>query len=342
LFFVSTIHDVAKRAGVAPITVSRVVNKNGYVSEEKRKRVETAILELNYIPNALGPSLRSKRTQTLALVLSDITNPFWTTVARGVEDAANKHGYHVIMGNTDESPEKQEEYLIFLQKKQVDGFLIVPTSTNSSTLLRRLRVPFVVLDRRIPDDSVDTVRGDSIGGAYELTKHLLQLGHRHIAIITGRRDHSTACDRVAGFQQALEEFGLADVPQHVHWGDFNPETGYEYTWQALRTSPRPTAIFATNNFIAIGTMLALREAGIQVPEQMSVVAFDDLPAAITFDPFLTVAAQPAYEMGQQATEMLLSRLAGNGPPTHQEIVLPVEIIVRKSSGKKPDINSETI
>jgi LacI family transcriptional regulator len=328
----SAIHEVAKRAGVAPITVSRVVNNNGYVSDETRRRVEAAIRELDYIPNALGPSLRFKRTQTLALVLSDITNPFWTTVARGVEDAANLQGYHVIIGNTDESPDKQEDYLLFLMKKQVDGFLIVPASSGSLKMLQKHRVPFVVLDRNIPDEEIDSVRGDSVKGAYELTKHLLGLGHRHLAIVTGRQDQSTACDRVMGALQAIEVAGLSERPQ-VYWGEFNQESGYIHTKQLLQAEPRPTAIFAANNFLAIGTMRALREARIRVPKDMSVVAFDDLPAAITIDPFFTVAAQPAYEMGKQATELLLSRLAGEGPKGHQEIVLPVEIIVRKSSGK---------
>lgn len=330
----ASIHDVARRAGVAPITVSRVVNNNGYVSEETRRRVEAAILELDYIPNALGPSLRSKRTLTLALVLSDITNPFWTTVARGVEDAANQQGYHVIIANTDESPEKQEEYLIFLQKKQVDGFLLVPASSRSLGTLQKRRVPVVVLDRYIPGEQVDSVRGDSVGGAYALTRHLLQLGHRRLAIITGRQDHSTASDRVAGFLQALTEAGENDTP-HIYRGEYNQQTGYDYTRQILKLEPRPTAIFASNNFIAIGVMRALREARVKVPKNMSVVAFDDLPQAITIDPFFTVAAQPAYEMGQQATALLLSRLAGNGPEGYQEIVLPVELIVRKSSGKPP-------
>jgi LacI family transcriptional regulator len=330
----STIHDVAKRAGVAPITVSRVVNNNGYVREDTRRRVEAAILELHYIPNALGSSLRSKRTMTLALVLSDFTNPFWTTVARGVEDTANNHGYHIIIGNTDESPEKQEEYLMFLMKKQVDGFLVVPASSRSLEALQKRRIPFVVIDRRLPDNLIDSVRGDSVGGAYLLTKHLLELGHRQIAIISGQQDNSTAYDRVKGFLRAREEVGLSDLSQ-VYWGEYTQQTGYEYTQLILQTMPRPTAIFATNNFIAIGTMRALRDAGVRVPEDMSVVAFDDLPAAITIDPFFTVAAQPAYEMGQQATELLLARLAGNGPVAYQEIVLPVEIILRKSSSKPP-------
>ena len=174
----SAIHEVAKLAGVAPITVSRVVNNNGYVSEETRRRVEAAIRELDYIPNALGPSLRSKRTETLALVLSDITNPFWTAVARGVEDAANQRGYHIIIGNTDESPEKEDQYLTFLMKKQVDGFLVVPVSAHSQKTLQRRRVPFVMLDRKIRDEEVDSVRCDSITGAYGLTRHLLELGHQ--------------------------------------------------------------------------------------------------------------------------------------------------------------------
>jgi len=331
---VATIHDVAKRAGVAPITVSRVINNNGYVSAEKRQRVEAAIRELNYIPNALGPSLRSKRTQTLAFVLSDIANPFWTTVVRAVEDTANKYGYHIIIGNTDESPEKQEEYLIFLLKKQVDGFLLVPASSYSSRTLQNRQVPFVVLDRRIPDEQIDSVYGDSLDGAYALTNHLLELGHRRIAIITGPQHVSTASDRVQGYLRALEEAGISDEAG-IYWGEYIQQTGYDYAQRLLQAVPRPTAIFAANNFIAIGVMRALRDAGVSVPEEMSVVAFDDLPEAITIDPFFTVAAQPTYELGQRATELLLSRLAGNGPEGYQEIVLPVEIIVRKSSGKPP-------
>ena len=331
-----TIRDVAQRAGVAPITVSRVINNAGYVREETRRRVERAIAELDYIPNALGPSLRSKRTKTLALVCTDITNPFWTTVARGVEDTANKSGYHVIVGNTDESPAKQDEYLHFLMKKQIDGFLLVPAQSVSRSLdmLRKRRVPLVVLDRRVPYDDVDIVRGDSIGGAYTLTRHLIEQGHEHIALITGPQHVSTAVDREVGYRRALEESGLGDQAL-VYWGEFNQQTGYNQTRQALGAQPRPTAIFAANNFIAIGAIHALREIGLRVPEDVSVVTFDDLPEALTIDTFFTVASQPAYEMGQQATELLLSRLAGTAPDGFQEIVLPAEIIVRQSSGSPP-------
>ena len=328
----ATIKDVASRAGVAPITVSRVINGKGYVSEDKRSRVEAAILELNYIPNSLGPSLRSKRTGTLAVVLSDITNPFWTTVARGIEDSANQNGYHLIIGNSDESLEKQNDYLTFLMKKQVDGFLVVPTSLSPLHLLERRQIPFVVLDRWIPGKSVDSVRCDSVGGAYQLTQHLLELGHRRIGVIAGRQDNSTALDRVIGARQAVENAGLGEDVLRVCWGEFVQSCGYDYTEQLMESEPRPTAIFATNNFIAIGVMRRLLEYGLNVPGDISVVAFDDLPTAITIDPFFTVAAQPAYEMGWQATELLIARLSGDNPTQPEEIILPVEMIVRKSSG----------
>lgn len=328
------IQDVAKLAGVAPITVSRVINNNGYVSDKTRQRVEAAIEELAYVPNSLGPSLRSKRTKTLALVLSDIMNPFWTTVARGVEDTASKHGYHIIIGNTDESPEKQNDYLTLMLQKQVDGFLLVPASSDvtSAEPIRRQNVPFVILDRLISGNDFDSVRGASFDGAYQLTKHLIGLGHQQIVAITGRVDNSAAKERVQGFLQAIKEADQG-ITHHVYWGEMNQDSGYNYTIEALQTTPRPTAVFAANNFIAIGSMRALRDTGLEVPEDMSVVAFDDLPEAITIDPFFTVASQPAYEMGERATELLIARLQGDALPERQEIILPVEVILRRSSAK---------
>jgi LacI family transcriptional regulator len=216
----------------------------------------------------------------------------------------------------------------------VDGFLVVPASYQRLWTLHKQRVPYVVLDRRVPGESVDSVRSDSVGGAYGLTKHLIELGHRRIAIVTGQQDNSTAYDRLVGYRQSLFEAGLGSEEQ-VYWGDYNQQSGYDCARQALQQEPRPTAIFATNNFIAIGVMRALREADVRVPQDMSVVAFDDLPLAITIDPFFTVAAQPAYEMGQRATQLLLSRLTNDNTSAHQEIILPIEIIVRKSSGKPP-------
>ncbi len=329
-----TIRDVAERAGVSPITVSRVINNSGYVSQETRSRVEAAIAELQYVPNSLARSLRFKRTHTLALVLTDITNPFWTTVARGVEDAASQRGFNVILCNTDENEAKQSEYLHVLLQKQVDGFLLVPARSTPDpiALIQSQRVPTVVLDRQVPGAKVDVVRGDSEGGAYQLVRLLLSLGHRRIAMLSGPVNISTAADRVAGYRRALQEAGLEAQAELVCYGEYTQESGYRMAQKALSLTPRPTALFAANNFIAIGALRALREAKVRVPEDMALVSFDDIPPAFVIEPFLTVAAQPAYEMGRRATELLLARLSGQAPPECQEIVLPTEIIVRRSSG----------
>ncbi len=328
----TTIRQVAKLAGVAPITVSRVINNAGYISAETRQKVEAAVAQLGYVPNTLSQSLRWKQTGMLALVLTDVTNPFWTTVARGVEDAASEAGYHVILCNTDESPQKQEEYLTALLQKRVDGMLLVPARDDLEDIQRvqMLKVPLVVLDRRLSQPVADAVRCDSESGAYQLTRLLLARGHRQIALLTGPEHVATATDRVTGYRRALRAAGLDSDGESVFYGAFTIQSGQDMARQALALNPRPTAIFAGNNFIAIGMMQTLREAGIRVPEEISVVGFDDLPASLLLDPFLTVAAQPAYEMGREATNLLIKRLAGDGAQAPQEVVLPVEIVERKS------------
>ncbi|MBN2004833.1 MAG: LacI family DNA-binding transcriptional regulator [Anaerolineae bacterium] len=331
----ATIREVAKRAGVAPITVSRVINNSGYVNEKTRTRVELAIAELGYVPNMLARSLRSRRTDTLALILTDVSNPFWTTVARGVEDAASDADFNVILCNTDESETEQNKYLHMLLQKQVDGVLLVParSTVDSIRFVQNQGTPVVVLDRRIPDARADVVRCDSEGGAYQLTLLLLSLGHRRIAMLGGPQGVSTAEDRTTGYSRALAEAGLEIDAALLHYGEFSLESGYAMTQAALARTPRPSGLFAGNNFIAIGALRALRDAGLRVPEDMALVGFDDLPTDLVVDPFLTVAAQPAYEMGRQATELLLLRLSGEVPSTYKEIVLPTTIVVRESSGK---------
>lgn len=329
-----TIRDVARRAGVAPITVSRVINNSGYVSPETRTRVEAAIAELRYVPNTLARSLRFKKTRVLALIVTDITNPFWTTVARGVEDVANAHGFSLILCNTDEDEAKQDAYLQALLQKRVDGFILVPARSVADPVLiiQAQNVPVVVLDRRIPDVAVDVVRSDSEGGAYRLITYLLALGHRHIATLSGPPTISTALDRVAGYRRALAEAGLPPEAEMVFYGNYDIESGYQNALRAMKHTPRPTALFAANNFIAIGALRALHEAGMRVPDDMALVCFDDVPMWLQITPFFTMASQRAYQMGQHATELLLERLAGPDMREPREIVLPVDIVVRQSSG----------
>jgi LacI family transcriptional regulator len=328
-----TIVDVANRAGVSAITVSRVANDSGPVSAKVRVRVEQAIAEIGYVPNSVARSLRSKRTDTIALVLTDMTNPFFTTVARGVEDAASDAGLMLIICNTDERDADEQRYVRMLLERQADGILLVPARGGAAAIkqCREHATPVVVVDRRLKERVADVVRADSKGGAFELGRLLVSLGHRSTAVLTGPRAVSTADDRVIGFRQALAQAPQPQRPR-VYRGEYTIESGREMARLALSARPRPTALFAANNFIAIGVLQALDEMKVRVPEDVAVVGFDDLPPAMVAFPFLTVAAQPAYEMGQQSVAMLLDRVAAGPTRKFREVVLPTELVIRRSSG----------
>jgi LacI family transcriptional regulator len=329
----ANIRDVARKAGVAPITVSRVINNSGYVSDAVRVRVASAITELNYIPNQLGPSMRSKRSNTIGIIVTDITNPFWTTVVRGVEDAAYKAGYHLFLCNSDESVDKEQEYVELLLSRQVDGILIAPAENDSDSLrvIQAQGKSVVTLDRRITNRQVDSVRCDSVDGTYALTKHLLEEGHQHIALLTGSKLVSTAVDRADGYSKAMTEAGFREAELTILWGKFTQDSGYQQTLELLQMQPRPTAIITANNFIAIGAVRLLDEMGLQIPDDISLVTFDDLPDTIMVRPFLTTVAQPAYEMGFLAANMLFERLGSSIDVAVKEIILPLELKVRFST-----------
>lgn len=336
-YHMATIKEVAERAGVAPITVSRVVNNSGYVSKATRERVEAAAAELEYVPNMLARSLRFNRTDTLALILTDITNPFWTTVARGAEDASSNHGFNLILCNTDEQDTKQEQYVTVLLRKRVDGFLYVPTNRSPDLLktIQAQKIPVVVLDRVIEGVAVDAVRAASEQGAYEAVKHLLELGHRDIAALTGPIQVTSATERISGYRRALREWQLTEHDERIIYGEFTVESGYAMAHQLLAANidQRPTAFFAANNFIAIGALKALEENRLHVPKDLSIASFDDLPAW-SVAPFLTASIQPAYELGYQATELLIKRIQHPATDGYQEIVLPTELVIRDSCQRR--------
>jgi LacI family transcriptional regulator len=332
----ATITDVAKLAGVSPVTVSRVINDAPLVNAQTRARVVQAIRELGYVPNVAARSLRSKRTQSLALILPDVTNTFWTTVARGVEDTAQSRGYSVFLCNTDEDPAKQARYLEFVTSQRVDGVVIAPCGRDAGSLarLRDRLIPAVIVDRCIDGWETDTVRGDSLSGAYALTSHLIGLGHRRIAIISGPYNTSTADDRVTGYCAALSDAGIAPDPGLIRRGEFRTTSGEELAGQLLDEQPRPTAIFAANNAIAMGVVDAAAKRGLRLPQDLALVCFDDLPSISHLFPFLTVVVQPVYEMGMHAAQLLLSRLDAAGPLEPRHIVLPTRMIVRHSCGAR--------
>lgn len=331
----ATIVEVARRAGVAPMTVSRVVNESGPVSDEVRARVERAIAETGYVPNAVARSLRASRTHTLAIVVPDLTNPFFTTIAAGAQAAAADAGLMLVVANTDERPAEEEGALGMLLQRRVDGILLV-TAGDGADAIRRAEAqgtPIVAVDRKVRGRRTDTVLADSRGGAEALGRLLVTLGHRRMAILAGPVSVSTSADRVAGFRKALADAGIP-APAVLH-GAYSIDSGRDMAFEAMRATPRPSGIFAANNFIAIGVLHALAEAGLRVPEDVAVVGFDDLPPSMVTFPFLTVAAQPAAEMGRRAVALLLDRIADpESAPRH--VVLPTELIVRRSSGDPLD------
>ena len=340
----STIRDVAKRAGVSPVTVSRVVNNAGNVKASTRERVERAIEELGYLPSIAARSLRVKRTRTLALIVPDITNSFWTTVARGVEDAAQGRDYSVLLCNTDEDPAKQHRYLSVIVSQGVDGVIIAPYDNDADNLagLQRRQIPTVIIDRRVLGWEGDSVFGDSLSGSFALVRHLIEMGHQRIAAISGPIKTSTAEDRVAGYCLALSEAGIPLEHALIKRGEYRAASGERLTHRLLDQDRPPTAIFAANNAIALGVIDALGQRGLRVPQDLALVSFDDLPGLARFFPFLTVAVQPAYDMGLNAAQLLFSRLDSEVNLQPRRVVLPVRLIIRHSCGSKLDKRSNNM
>ncbi len=332
----STISDVAKRAGVSPVTVSRVINRVGNVNAGTQQRVEQAIDDLGYVPSGVAQSLRSKRTRSLALIVPDIQNAFWTTVARGVEDAAQSRGYSVFLCNTDENPTKQQRYLDVVISQRVDGVIIAPFASEANELarLRDRNIPTVVIDRHIDGWEVDSVSGDSLSGARALVSHLIALGRRRIAMLAGPATTATAADRVTGYRIALAEAGIAEDPRLIWYGEYKALSGERMMAQALDAGGAPDAVFAANNAIAMGVIDELERRGLRIPHDIALVSFDDLPNTSRLFPFLTVAVQPAYEIGANAAQLLLSRLDAAVPLQPRHVVLPTRLIVRYSCGSK--------
>jgi LacI family transcriptional regulator len=331
----TTIRDVAKYAGVSPITVSRVVNEAENVNPETRARVSRAIADLGYIPNLAARSLRSKQTFTLALILPDITSVFWTTVARGVEDAAQGGGYSVLLCNTDENPDKFTRYLNTVLRQRVDGVLVAPYSMDARQLsqLVEMKIPTVVIDRRVINWDGDSVYCDSVAGAQALTQHLLSLGHQRIAILSGPTATSTAEDRVAGYCLALRKADIFVDERLILRGEYRESSGILLTRELLSSNLAVTAIIAANNSIAAGVLEELKLQGCNVPGEIAVVCFDEMPEMERRFPFLTNVTQPAYDMGANASQLLLSRIRASGNLRPREVILPTRLILRYSCGR---------
>ncbi len=334
-----TIHDVARRANVSPMTVSRAINNPERIKETTLQQVRKAIDELGYIPNKTARSLVSKQTKLLCVMITNISNPFFTNIVRGAEDKAHQMGYQLILNNSDENLEKESKYIDSLIARGIDGVLIAPIGDESKKNLRKLNkynVPFVLADREVPDIEADIVLGDNTQSTRLLMNHLIDLGHTQIALINGPLSISNSRDRLQAYTESLK---LRDIPidRELIFQTSLTDMNTDQIVTQLLSYPahkKPTAMVAVNNFIGVNLVKSLRQHHIAVPDDMAVVCFDDPEPIPDFNPFLTVAAQPAYNFGFMGMQLLIERIEAKAPQGLRKIVLPSELLIRKSARKK--------
>lgn len=332
-----TIKDVARRSGVSPMTVSRVINESTRVSPETRRRVDQAIAELGYVPSRLARGLSRRRTGALAVIVPDVANPFFTAVVRAAEDVARRADYHVILCDTRADLGIERDVIEELIAHRVEGVVIAPVSDASRPHLERLakfRVPYVLVDRTIRGVDADAVLGDSTGGARALVEHLISLGHRRIGLIVETDAVSTARDRRRGYEAALGGAGIAVDAALIVEATVDPEGGIRGMRRLLELEDPPTAVFTVNNLVAVGAIEAIRASGLEVPDDIALVCFDDIEYASRLYPFLTAMEQPAETFGTLGTQLLLERIEGRGPGRERVVVLAPQFIVRKSCGAR--------
>lgn len=328
----TTIREVAKKAGVSPTSVSHVLNNTRFVSENIRERVNSAMHELNYRPNALARSLRRGETHTLGLILPDSSNPFFAEVGHAIESAAFVLGYSVILCNTENDENKEHLYTEVLENKQLDGIIFVGTGENRESISAIIQngLPLVVVDRDMSNLELDTVTTENHQGGMSATQHLLSLGHQIIGCITGPSNITPSADRVTGYRDALQRAGIPIEESLLVRGDFHAPSGYSAALQLLQRTPRPTAIFVCNDMMAIGALHAAAQLGLNVPENVAIVGFDDIELASYTTPSLTTVAQPKQEIGQLAVKLIFERMGNPSlPPRHN--ILSTRLVIRESS-----------
>lgn len=330
-----TIKDVAAHADVSIATVSAVMNENKYVSPELAQRVRDSIAALGYQRNSFARGLKTQVSHSIGLIVPDITNPFYTNIARGVEDVAHAHHYSLILGNTDEDPEKEKEYLNLLESRQADG-LIIAVTDRSYDYLRALplqKLALVGIDRSLLELGVDTVMVDNKVGARTAVEHLIKLGHRRIGLMTGARGIAPTEERLAGYIEALEIHGIPVEPALIAMTRARVDGGERGAQQLLSLEDRPTALFMMDGTMVIGALQTITKFGLRCPEDIALACFDDFTWASVMRPHLTVVDQPTYEIGKQAARLLFERLQRQERPP-REIRLQTRFIVRESCGAR--------
>lgn len=325
-----TIDEVARRAGVSISTVSRVLNGLDRVHPQTRQRVLELVHELRYQPSALARGLAIQQTQTLGFVIPTLSDPFYFEIVRGVEEAAASQRHNLLVVSQ-LSHRDDRRYLQLFDQRRVDSMVLVGITIPPEELARLVAQGFpVAFLQQDVGDGVYTFLVDNYGGARALAEHLLRRGYRRIAYITGSDYTSDNAERLRGLKDALAAHGLSLPESYVTQGDYYRESGYRAMVQLLEKSPSPEAVFAANDQMAIDAMLALRDRGLRVPEDIAVVGFDDIPLAGYVTPPLTTVRQPAYELGYRAACAVLGAL--HEPVAPARVVLPTQLVIRQSCG----------
>lgn len=330
-----TIREVAKAAGASVSTISAALNNSDYVSQKMRSRIQGAIKQLKYRPNDLARGLRLQKTHSIAIVVPDLSNNFYVEVVRGAKDYSASASYTILIGDSREKWEEERGYLDFFHRRRVDGVVRVPAMDALGKKAKSIlgNIPIVYADRYpgFRDSAVGRVGIDNVLAADNATRYLLSLGHRNIGIITGDTSSGTSADRLKGFLQAMRSVKIRADRAMIHSGHNDMESGHEHAMQLLKSSPRPTAIFCTNNMMALGAFAALQEYGLECPGEISLLGFDDFYWSTLLRPTLTVVRQPAREVGMIAARMLIDHVEGR-PSMTSPVLLATELIVRDSCG----------
>jgi LacI family fructose operon transcriptional repressor len=327
------IQDVAERAGVSTASVSRVLAGKEHVSAEMRERVMAAVEELDYQPNLVARSLRSRRSSTIGLIVSDIRNPFFTDVSRAVEDTVHEQGYALFLCNTDENPRKEALYLDQMQAQNVGGVIYSPTRQSANNFADLdISVPTVIIDRAVRSSDVDMVLIDNVDAAYRMAEHLIENGYRRIAGLFGEAS-VTGRERRQGYEQALQAHGLAPPEGQARYIPPRIEAGRASALELLAQDPPPEAIFTTNSLLTAGALMAIRERGLRIPDQVGLVGFDETTWGAFVEPAITIIAQPTHEIGTTAAELLLQRVE-KPDRRPRKVILHGELVVRGSSARR--------
>lgn len=329
-----TIKDIAREVGISTTTVSRALNNKDAISPSTRKRILELAKQMDYTPNAIARGLKASRSATIGVVITDISDPFFPPIVKGIEKAARQEDYHLILSNTDENYQMEEEALETLIERRVDGLLVTPVQTSFQDIveLKKKKIPFVLLCRHFNFELLETdyVCTDDVEGALLATTHLIEKGHRRILFINGPTYVSSAKERVAGYKRALLEAGVKLDESLIREGAIKMEDGYRIMKKELKKPPRFTAVFAYSDFVALGAMKALKETNLKIPQDIALMGYDDIDVVSFLENPLTTTRIPKYELGMEGFKLLVKKMAGEAD-SPQKVILPTELVVREST-----------